>query len=156
MRCLFCAIRKLWSRRSKALRSVCQRSSNCWATWRSSSTPSLGTTSIWRLTKAEPFDGQWHLPSQELFLFFSFLPKAALRPVRCSACQTSSWGAWVCTSCHSFTLTVVSLANKLKVSRHNRFTGSMYSCCQKCTHTRKEHKIILSVQSFLQLVFFLW
>lgn len=66
------AIRKLWSRKSKALRGGCRRSSNCWATWRFSSTPSLVTTLIWRRTRAELWNGQWQLPRQGLFPFFSF------------------------------------------------------------------------------------
>lgn len=129
MKCPCHAIRKLWSRRSKALRGGCWRSSNCWATWRSSSTPSLVTTLIWRRTRAELWNGQWQLPRQGLFLVFSFLffcLNAALRSVPCSVCQTSSWTAWVCTSCHSFTHTVVLLATQLKVFRGNKFTFSTH------------------------------
>lgn len=64
-------LRKDWSMRSKALRSGCQRYSNCWAIWRSSSTPSLVTTLIWRQKKAELWNGHWQLPHQGLIIFFS-------------------------------------------------------------------------------------
>lgn len=64
-------LRKDWSRRSNALRSGCQRYSNCWAIWRSSSTPSLVTTLIWRQKKAELWNGHWQLPRQGLIIFFS-------------------------------------------------------------------------------------